>query len=163
MSEKIIKDIKAGKYDRKELENLYANAERLGRNEILSVAKEALREIDSRSYSKRFVTPIKDKVQEIAKEIAASEGWANWVDNKVRNGIKVGGAMLSGEELAEFYFSYRHQSWKSASYLAVFQHDEQSTVQYKVKSHDSELNIVNTSEEAIELFRYAIKPKFTVS
>jgi hypothetical protein len=157
MSEKIIQSIKAGKYGRKELENLYANAERLGRNEILSVVKEALKETDSRSYSKRFVKPIRDKVQQIAIEIAEAEGWANWDGNEVGNGIKVGGPMMNGEELAEFYFSYRNPSWNSASYLAVFQHDEQSTVQYKVMSHDSEQRIVNTSEEAIALFRNAIK------
>jgi hypothetical protein len=157
MSEKIIQNIKAGMYDRKELENLYANAERLGKNEILLAVKEALKEIDSRSYSKRFVKPIRDKVQQIAIEIAKSEGWAHWDGNEVGNGIKVGGPMMNGEELAEFYFSYRNPSWKRSSYLAVFQHDEQSTVQYKVKSHDSEQIIVNTSEEAIELFRNAIK------
>lgn len=157
MSDKIVENVKAGKYDRKELENLYSNAERLGRNEILSVVKDALKEIDSRSYSKRFVKPIRDKVQQIATEIAESEGWANWKDNKVGNGIKAGGPMLNGEELAEFYFSYRHPSWQRASYLVVFQQDEESAVQYKVKAHDSEQQVVNTSEEAIELFRNAIK------
>jgi len=157
MSDKIIENIKAGKYDRKELENLYSNAERLGRDEIISVVKEALKEIDSRSYSKRFVKPLRDKVEQITNDIAESEDWANWDNNKVGNGVKVGGPMMNGEELAEFYFSYRHPSWKRASYLAVFQHDENSPVQYKVKAHDSEQQIVNTSEEAIELFRNAIK------
>ena len=157
MSDKIIENIESGKYSRKELENLYSNAERLGRTEVLSAAKEALKEIDSRSYSIRFVKPIRDKVQQIAIDIAESENWANWEDNKVGNGIKVGGPMMNGEQLAEFYFSYRHPSWRRASYLAVFQHDEESPVQYKVKASDSEQVIVNTSEEAIELFRNAIK------
>ena len=157
MTDKIIENIKAGKYSRKELENLYSNAERLGRGEVLLAAKEALKDIDSRSYSIRFVKPIRDKVQQIANDIAESENWANWDDNKVRNGIKVGGPMMNGEQLAEFYFSYRHPSWQRASYLAVFQHDEESPVQYKIKEHDSEQVVVNTSEEAIELFRNAIK------
>ena len=158
MSNKIIENIQAGVYDRKELENLYSNAERLGRDEILNAVKEALKGIDSRSYSKRFVKPIRDKVQQIANDIIESEGWANWDDNQVGNGIKVGGPMMNGEELAEFYFSYRHPSWKRSSYLAVFQHDEESPVQYKVKAHNAEQQIVNTSEEAIELFSNAIKP-----
>jgi len=157
MSEEIIQSIKAGRYNRGELENLYANAERLGRSDILSAAKEALKAIDRRSYSKRFVKPIRDKVEQIAIDIAKSEGWANWEGNEVGNGIKVGGPMINGEELAEFYFSYRRPPWKSASYLAVFQHDEQSPVQYKTGSHDTEQIIVNTSEEAIALFRNAIK------
>ena len=157
MSDTIIENIKAGKYDRKELENLYSNAERLGRDEIILVVKEALKEIDSKSYSKRFVKPLRDKVEQITTDIAESEGWANWGNNKVGNGVKAGGPMINGEELAEYYVSYRHPSWKRASYLVVFQHDENSPVQYKVKPHDSEQQIVNTSEEAIELFRNAIK------
>lgn len=157
MSDKIVENIKAGNYDRKELENLYSNAERLGRSEILSAVKNAMKKIDSRSYSKRFVKPIRDKVQEIVTDIAESQKWADWQDNKVGNGVKVGGPMMNGEELAEFYFSYRHPTWKRASYLAVFQHDEESSVQYKVKAHNAEQKIVNTSEEAIEIFRKAIE------
>ena len=157
MSEKLIGKIKSGKFDRKELENLYSNAALRGRDDILLVVKEALKDIDSRSYSKRFVKPICDKVEQITNEIVEAEDWGNWRDNKVGNCVKVGGPMMNGEELAEFYFSYRNASWKRASYLAVFQHDEESPVQYKVKAHDSEQKIVNTSEEAIELFRNAIE------
>ena len=157
MSETLIEKIKSGKFERKELENLYSNAEKRGREDILLVVKEALKGIDSRSYSKRFVKPIRDKIQHITNDLAESEGWANWEDNKVGNGVKVGGPMMNGEELAEFYISYRNKSWKRSSYLAVFQHDEESSVQYKVKAHDSEEKIVNTGEEAVELFRNAIK------
>ena len=156
MSKKILENIKAGTYSRKELENLYSNAERLGHLDILQAAKEALKAVDARSYAKRFVKPIKDKVEEIAKDIAHSQNWANWENNKVGNGIKPGGPMLNGEELAEFYFSYRHPSWKRSSYLAVFQHDEESPVMYKVMAHDGEQQIVETGEKAIELFRNAI-------
>ena len=157
MNDKLLENIKAGNYNRKELENLYSNAERLGRLDVLKAAKEALKEIDTKSYTKRFVKPIKDKVQEITQDIVRSENWANWEDNQVGNGIKPGGPMLNGEELAEFYFSYRHPSWKRSSYLAVFQHDEESPVLYKVRAHNGEQQIVETSEKAIELFRNAIK------
>lgn len=157
MSEKIIESIKAGKYDHKELANLYVNAERLGRKEVLPVAKEALKELNSRAYAKLFVKPVRDKVQKIIGEIAAAEGWANWEDNAAANGIRAGAPMTNGAELAEYCFSYRGPSWKSTCSLAVFQHDEQSAVQYKVKSRTGGQNIVNTSAEATELFRDAIK------
>jgi hypothetical protein len=157
MSEKIIEKIQAAEFSRKELENLYSNAERLGRDEILVAAKEAIKEIDSKFYSKRFIKPIRDKVQEITQQIADTNNWANWENNKVGNGVKAGGAMLNGEELAEFYFSYRHPAWKRASYFAVFQHDEESHVMYKVKPHDGEQVIVETNEEATELFSHAIE------
>jgi hypothetical protein len=157
MSEKIIEGIKTGKYDHKELANLYANAERLGRKEVLPVAKEALRELNSRAYAKLFVKPIRDKVQKIIGGIAEAEGWANWENNAVVNGIKAGASMTSGAELAEYCFSYRDPSWKSASTFSVFQHDEQSAVQYKVKSRRGGNSVVGDSAEAIELFRDAIK------
>ena len=70
MSEKIIENIRSGKYDRKELENLYANAERLSKTAIMLAAKDALKEIDGRSYSQRFVKPIRDKVEKITVDIA---------------------------------------------------------------------------------------------
>ena len=157
MNDKLLENIKAGNFNRKELENLYSNADRLGRLDVLTAAKEALKEIDTKSYTKRFVKPIRDKIQEIALDIVRSENWANWEDNQVGNGIKPGGPMLTGEELAEFYISYRHLSWKRSSYLAVFQHNEESPVLYKVRAHDGEQKIVETSEKAIELFRDAIK------
>lgn len=157
MKEKILENIKAGKYGRKELENLYSNAERFDRLDILMAVKEALKEIDSKSYTKRFVKPVRDKIQEIIQELVSSENWAQWENNKVGNGIKPGGPMLNGEELAEFYISYCHPSWKKSSYLAVFQHDEESPVLYKIRAHDGEQQIVETSEKAIELFRETIK------
>jgi hypothetical protein len=155
--DEIIKDIRAGKFNRKELEGLYANARRLGDEEIMLAAMVALKVIDPRSYSRRFVKPIRVKIEEIAHAIAKSQGWAAWEGNKVGNRVKPGGPMRSGEVLAESYISYRKAGWKGSSYLAVFQRDEESAVQYKVKPHDGGVSIVETSEEAIALFRRAIE------
>lgn len=156
MSETLVEQIKAGRFNRKELENLYANAERLGRAEVQAAAKEALRQIDSRSYAKRFVKPIKDKVEEIAVELATANGWTDFAENAVGNGVKPGGEMLKGVELAEFYISYRKPHWKRAAYLSVFQRDEQDAVRYKVSAHDGEEAIVDTSDEAVTLFKRAV-------
>jgi hypothetical protein len=158
MSDEIIKNIRTGKYSKKELENFYSNAERLGRIEILEAAREALKEIDSRSYSKRFVKPIRDKIEEIAKDIANANNWGEWKENKVGNGVKPGDRMLKGEVLAEHYFSYRHPSWKKSSALSVFQENENSSVRYAVRAHDGERVIVDTSQEAVKLYKQAINP-----
>jgi len=157
MSEKIIESIKAGKYDHKELANLYANAERLGRTEVLPVAKEALKELNTRAYAKIFVKPIRDKVQKIIGDIVTAEGWANWEDNAVANGIRAGAPMTNGDELAEYCIAYRNPVLKSTSSLAVFQHDETSAVQFKVKTRGGGQSVVNTAEEATELFHNALK------
>ena len=158
MSDKIIENMKSGKYERKELENLYFNAIRLGRNDIEVAAKEALKEKDIKYYSKRFVNPIKDKVLQIITEIAETENWANWDNNKISNGIKTGGAVNKTGELVEFHFAYRRAPAKKTSCFSVFQRDEESAVQYKVKPHASEdEKIFSSSKEAIELFREDIK------
>jgi len=83
MSAKLIARIRAGEFSRKELENLYTNASRKGHEDIQLAAKEQLKQIDSRSYSKRFVKPIRDKVHLIVEQIAAENGWGNWPDNRV--------------------------------------------------------------------------------
>jgi hypothetical protein len=152
MSEKLIEKMKAGGFSREKLENLYANARRLGMTDILVAAKQALKEIDSRFYSRQFIKPIKDKVQRIMNEIAEDNSWANWEDNKVSNGVKSGSATPKGKELAEFYISYRNPAWEKAAYLSVFQHDEESSVNYKVGLHDGEQVIVETRQEAVALF-----------
>ena len=157
MSQYIVEKIKAGKFSRKELENLYSNAKRLGRDEILREAKGALKALDLQSYVKRFVKPIKDRVKKIAEKLADDNHWAAWEDNRSGNGVRAGGAMLNGEELAEYYFSYKHEGWEKPSYLAVFQHDEESTVMYKIGPHDGDQSVVDTSEQAIRLFEEAIK------
>lgn len=156
MSHALIEKIKAGLFNRKELENLYQNAERLGRGNVQAAAKEALKQVDSKSYAKRFVKPIKDKVEEIAVEIASENGWTTFSENEVGNGVKRGGEMLKGAELAEFYISFRKAQWKRSAYLAVFQRDEQAAVRYKVSTPDSEEVIVDTSEEATKLFKDAL-------
>ena len=157
MSDKIVENIKAGKYDRHELENLYANAERLGRSEVQLPAKEALKELNSRAYAKLFVKPIRDKVQKLIADIVETEGWAKWEDNTVVNGIRAGAPMTNGQELAEYCFSYRHPNWKTTSSFAVFQQDEESDVQYKVKSRKGGQSLVSSKEEAMSLFRTAIE------
>lgn len=157
MSDKIVENIKAGRYDRHELENLYLNAERLGRSEVQVPAKEALKELNSRAYAKLFVKPIRDKVQKLITAIADAEGWGQWEGNTVGNGIRAGAPMTNGQELAEYCFSYRHPDWKTTSTFSVFQHDEESGVQYKIKSRKGGQSLVGDKEEAMALFRTAIE------
>ncbi|WP_206997970.1 hypothetical protein [Microbulbifer salipaludis] len=157
MTDKIIQNIRENKYDRNELEKLLSNAERLNREDIIEAVKESLQEIDPRSYSKRYVKPIREKVKGIAEEIMNSQGWGAWPENLVGNGVKAGGPMMNGEVLAEFYISYKKEGWKNSSYLAVVQPDEESVVHYMVKKHGEEGQIVYTSSEAIEFFAAALE------
>ncbi|MFT5610850.1 MAG: hypothetical protein ACI9WC_003653 [Arenicella sp.] len=155
--EELVDKIKAGDFDRKQLENLYANALERDRDSIAEAAKAALQEVDPRSYKRKYIKPIKDKVAQIAGDIATAEGWGDWEDNAASNGIKSTGALISAEEIAESCLSYKHPSWKKASLFYVSQADEESAVRYKVTPHNSEEQVVATEEEAIALFSQAIK------
>lgn len=158
MIQELVTRIKEGKFSRKELENLYANAERLGHPEVLTTAKVALKEVDARSYTRKFIKPIRDRTKRLLEELAKNNHWASWEDNKVDNSVKSGGPMLNGDELAEYFIAYRHPSWKRSATLSVFQHDEESAVGFKVKPHDGDETVVESSDKAVELFAAAVKP-----
>jgi hypothetical protein len=155
--EELVDKIKSGDFDRKQLENLYANALERDRDSIAEAAKAALQEVDPRSYKRKYIKPIKDKVAQIVGDIATAEGWDELGDNAVSNGIKSSAALVSGENIAESSFSYKHPSWKKASTFYVTQADEESAVGYKVLPHNAEEQTVDTREEAIVLFKQAIK------
>ena len=65
--EELVDKIKSGDFDRKQLENLYANALERDRDSIAEAAKAALQEVDPRSYKRKYIKPIKDKVAQIAR------------------------------------------------------------------------------------------------
>ena len=157
--EEFVNKIKSGEFDSKQLENLFTNAVERDRDIIAVAAKDALREVYPRAYKAKFVKPIKDKVSQIAKDIAAEQEWGDWEDNALSNGIKTGGAVSNGSEIAESYFSYKHSTWKKAAHFCVSQADEESEVKYKVTPHNSEEQVVDTAEEAIALYKKAIKVK----
>lgn len=157
MTDKILEKIRAGGYDRAQLERLYSNAVRLGNAEIEVAAKAALKDLDPISYGRRFERPIKVKVESIAKDLARENGWEEFPNNHVGNGVKAGGRMRNGEVLADFYFSLRKAEWKRSAGLSVSQKDEASTVQYRVWTHDGAQWVVDTGAEAVELFKSAIR------
>ena len=64
--------------------------------------------------------------------------------------------MLNGKQLAEYYLAYRHPQWARPANLTVFQHDEQSAVQFKVTAPDGAETMCETSAEAINCFRATV-------
>ena len=155
--EEMVNKINAGDFDRNQLVNLYRNALARDREEIADAAKTTLKELDPRFYKTQFIKPIKDNVAKVAGKIANAEGWANWEENTIANGIKAGAEMTSGEQVAQSCFAYKRKGWKKASIFCVSQLDEESPIRYTVTAHNSEAQTVNTSEEAIPLFEEAIK------
>ena len=154
--EEMVNKIKAGDYDREQLVNLYRNALNHDRDEIADTAIATLKELDPRFYKSQFIKPIKDNIARIANKIATAERWADWEENAVANGVKAGAEMTSGAQVAQSCFSYKVKGWKKASIFSVSQKDEESPIQYTVTAHDADAQTVDTSREAIALFKEAM-------
>ncbi len=152
MSEAIIAKIESGAYDRKQLENLYFNAEKRGFQDVLVAAKKALKEVDIRSYRKRFEQPVRARVKALCEEIAKEHDWGEWADSKVKTGIKDGAAMTKGDLLAEYYMSYRRGAWKRSVYFVVFQEDEESEVRFKIVGLEGDDIFFDVAADAEEHF-----------
>lgn len=154
MNQSMMDKLAENKYSKRELTNLLSNAEKLGRVDVIPAIKESLKVVDKRSYSVRYVKPIREKVEEIVTEIASENEWGKWSENAVSNGVKPGGEMINGELLAEYYISFKKKGWKKSAYLSVYQRDEKSMVGYAVQTPtESEYKIYESSEEAIYAFK----------
>lgn len=157
MNQSMMQKLAENKYSKRELTNLLSNAEKRGRVDIIPAIKESLKVVDKRSYSVRYVKPIREKVQEIVAEIASENEWGKWSENGVSNGVKPGGEMINGELLAEYYISFKKKGWKKSAYLSVYQRDERSMVGYAVQTPtENEYKIYESSEEAIYAFKAAL-------
>ena len=155
--EEMVNKIESGEFDRNQLLNLYKNALARDRDEIADAAKITLRELDPRFYKSQFIKPIKDNIVKIIEKITNAEGWAACEENVAAKGIKAGAEMTSGDQVAQSCFSYKRKGWKKASIFCLSQKDETSEIKYTVTPHNAEAQTVDTSEEAIELFKAAIK------
>lgn len=165
-TQKIVKDIEDGKYNQKELEALYKNAEveikkpnigeeRMRNCRIIQLAaKDGLRALGNKAYKIRFIKPIREKLEELMHQITIENNWIWFDNNQVKNGVKIGGDMIRGDVVAQYYISYRKSDWKRSIYLSVTQDNEDTGVYYKVTfpNLDEEVRTFN-KEEAMQLFK----------
>lgn len=152
----IIKKIHDGHYDdrKHELKILYRNAQSKNFPDIESAAKDRLIQIGDSEFTKRFVAPIREKVESLVTEVAENNNWLYFSDNTVRNGIKHGGELINGQAVAQYYFSYRLKGWKRAISFCATQVDAKSDIFYSVNSPGlTEQVHVSRAEDAIHLFR----------
>lgn len=165
---KIVKDIEDGKYDQKALEALYKNAEtemkkrdvseeRMQNCKVIQLsAKDGLRTLGNKAYKIRFIKPIREKVEELMHQITIENNWMRFENNHVKNGVKIGGDMIRGDVVAQYYISYRKLGWKRSIYLSATQEseNESSGVYYRIAfpDLDEEVRTFN-KDEAVQLFK----------
>ncbi len=153
LNELIVK-IEADIYSEHQLNILYKNAVTNNYPEIQRVVQNALRKIGGSQYTKKFIKPIRAKIESLVHEIGEKNQWLAFDDNLVGQGVKVGGEMIRGDAIAQYYFSYKRFGWKKSLSFAVTQLDEQSEIYYSIGSPDFVDEVhVNNAEEAIRLFK----------
>lgn len=163
---KMVKDIEDGRYNQKELENLYNNSktkmelvnttdtEKQNCKIVQLAAKDALRALGNKAYKIHFIKPIREKLEELMHQITNENNWRRFDNNHVKNGVKIGGDMIRGDVVAQYYISYRKSDWKRSIYLSVTQDNEDTGVYYKVTFPDlSEEVRTFDKEEAVQLFK----------
>lgn len=151
---KLIRKIQEGIYSQHQLNVLYKRAVDKNKPEVQLAVQDALRQIGGSQYNKKFLQPIRSKVQDLVHEIAANNEWLKFESNQVKNGLKVGGGMMRGDAIAQYYISCKQLGWKRSVSFAATQTGENSEIFYSVASPGlmEEIHLHN-AEDAIGLFK----------
>lgn len=153
----LIRKIESDTYQVHELNNLYKNAVDNGYYQVQLAVQDALRRIGGSKYTKKFLQPIRTEVENLVYQLAEQHSWLDFSNNQVRNGIKVGGGMMNGSAIAQYYFSYKEKGWKRSVSFSATQEDEKSEIYYLVGSRNFKEEVrFSTAEEALELFKNEI-------
>lgn len=150
----LLRKIQEGVYSQHQLNVLYKNAVDKNYPEVQLAVQDALLQIGGSQYTKKFLQPIRSKVQALVHKIATNNEWLKFDNNQVNDGLKVGGGMIRGDAIAQYYISCRQPGWKKSISFAATQTDENSEMYYSVASPGlmDEVHLKN-AEDAIELFR----------
>ena len=105
---KLKEKVTSGSFSAQELLNLKENAEKKGNAEIVDLAENQLRKQFPRIATNNF-----GKKEEFALDILTKindhlESKYNLLENKHKNGPKIGGLMISGEIHVDCYISYKN-------------------------------------------------------
>lgn len=150
----LVRKIQEGIYSQHQLNVLYKNAVDNNHPEVQLAAQDALRQIGGSQYTKKFLLPIRSKVQALVHDIATNNEWLKFDNNQVNDGVKVGGEMIRGDAIAQYYISYKQPGWKKSILFGATQKDENSEIYYTVASSSimDEVHLSNV-EDAILLFK----------
>lgn len=112
---KIIARIQSGDYSEQELINLWKNASERGEVAVMDAVKRRMRTDFPRTANRMFGAKEAEAIallEKVSNELAAEFPLQ---DNRLKNGVKIGGTMLSGKRHIDVYISY-----KTAGAVGVF-------------------------------------------
>ncbi len=134
---KLIQSIESGKYDDKELVNLYRNTEKYDsiteqdREQIMEAVETELRKSYPRKAKAKF-GPVDARPREYLEELYNSvSGKYDLTKNTLKNGIKTGGTMISGDGYIDLYISYKAKN-KNGVVAHAYQSKQTDPLKYHV-------------------------------
>lgn len=132
----LIERIRSGKFSERELINLWQNAETRGVTAVMNAVKIQMRADFPRTANRMFgakESEAKALLEEVFCKLAAAH---NLSGNRLKNGVKAGGDMISGQKFVDVYLSYRNASGVGAI-LILAQDDPASELTAKVGYYEA--------------------------
>jgi hypothetical protein len=127
----LIDNIRNGKFTERELINLYKNATTQNATAIMDAVKIKMRADFPRAANRMFGAK-QNKATAILEDVINKLSTTyNFNANRVRNGVKAGGEMISGKKHIDVYISYKNDNGFATS-LGLIQDDLESELIAKV-------------------------------
>lgn len=107
---RLIDGIRTGKYSERELINLYRNAATKNATAIMEAVKIKMRADFPRAANRMFGAKESEAnalLEDVFRKLVAAY---NLTGNRLRNGVKAGGDMISGKKHIDVYISYKNGS-----------------------------------------------------
>ena len=152
--DKLLSSINDQKYSTKEMLNLYENTltykdvSELDRERVIEAIELQIRKMDTRAANKHF-TKLSDRPKEVLEELSAKIGSEfDLTKNRVKNGVKIGGPMISGKAPVNIYVSYKNADGYGVV-AGAYQWTVDADLKYRVFSYkgmNTEGNEFNLSE-----------------
>ena len=162
---KLVQSIESGKYDDKQLVNLYRNTEKYDsiteedRELVMEAVETELRKTYPRKAKAKF-GPVDARPREVLEELYASV--SNRFDlskNTLKNGVKTGGAMISGDGYIDLYISYKAKN-KNGVVAHAYQSKQTDPLKYHVFKYtgsakpENRTGLVEYDAESPEIEKY---------
>jgi hypothetical protein len=151
---RLLERVRSGKYDETELLNLFKNASKssavtdLERATLLELIESELRKNYPRAANKHLGAidkPARDYLEQVYQKISEEFDLSG---NKIKNGVKTGASVLSGDAVVDVYISYKNDQGIGAV-LAAYQPSIDEPISYQVfmyKGAKKPDNLVNLQE-----------------
>ncbi|MDT0605043.1 hypothetical protein [Thalassotalea castellviae] len=163
----LVQKIESDKYSEKQLINLYNNAN--NKKDLSEEDKEILVEAIENNTRLRFPRAAKrifgakesvaNTILEKLHQTLSQSQSINFTSNKLKNGVKTGGRMISGEFYIDVYMSFKN-SENQGAYISLTQKtidDELIVTVGRYSTHNPDSGVKNESKGGIDSFEdYAI-------